>query len=111
MRAGAGRVAQAAAGRAPAPAALHRSPKRPGPPTTTLPAPAHLHHARVDAHKGEGAHKGVGHDLEGQAGEGLLVGGLAGDLLRRRRRRAVDVQGRVRRVREGGQVGASPRLQ
>jgi hypothetical protein len=31
----------------------------------------------VDAAKGEGAHKGIGHDLEGQRGEGRLVSSWA----------------------------------
>ena len=37
--------------------------------------------ARVDAHEGEGADEGIRHDLEGETGERLLVGGLAGHLL------------------------------
>ncbi len=41
-----------------------------------------LERARVDAEVGELAHVRVGHDLEGQAGEGLVVvGGLALELL------------------------------
>ena len=36
-------------------------------------------HARIDAHEGERADEGIGHDLEGESGEGLVVGGLADD--------------------------------
>ena len=33
--------------------------------------------SRIDAHEGQGADKLVGHDLEGEAGKGLVVGGVA----------------------------------
>jgi hypothetical protein len=51
---------------------------------------AGLEHARVDPGEGQGADVGVGHDLEGQRGEGLVVGGVALDVLARLRVRALD---------------------
>ena len=39
------------------------------------------HRAAVNAGEGQLAHEGVGHDLEGQSGEGLVIGGMTVDLL------------------------------
>ena len=69
---------------------------------------ARLQRAGIDAHEGQLAHVGVGHDLEHQGREGRVVGGFPGDLLvfaglgARHRR---DVDGRRQVIHDGVQQG------
>mmetsp|Transcript_13838 Transcript_13838/g.27027 ORF Transcript_13838/g.27027 Transcript_13838/m.27027 type:complete len:662 (-) Transcript_13838:374-2359(-) len=56
-----------------------------------------LEDARVDARKGKGADEGVGHDLKGECGKGLLVGRLANHRRLAILRHALDVRNVGRR--------------